>query len=155
MTIQLVSAFFVLFSFSTGLLNSPAPLTVLPAASDDLVTIEINPVGDELKFEQTEITVTAGQKVQLVFKNTSAAMPHNVVVLNSADAIERVGIAAMSAQDYIPDDEAILAYTPLAMPGNSVEVTFTAPSTPGDYPYICTVPGHFYMMKGIMKVTAP
>ena len=41
------------------------------------------------------------------------------------------------------------------MPGNSVEVTFTAPSTPGDYPYICTVPGHFYMMKGIMKVTAP
>ena len=85
------------------------------------MAIEINPVGDELKFEQTQITVTAGQKVQLVFKNTSSAMPHNVVVLNSADAIERVGIAAMSAQDYIPDDEAILAYTPLAMPGRSAQ----------------------------------
>jgi azurin len=30
---------------------------------------------------------------------------------------------------------------------------FFAPDEPGDYPYICTFPGHWRVMKGVMKVT--
>ena len=38
-------------------------------------------------------------------------------------------------------------------PGESVEVTFTAPDTPGDRPYICTFPGHYVGgMKGTLIV---
>ena len=47
----------------------------------------------------------------------------------------------------------MLAYTPLATDhGGTSEVTFTAPATPGGYPYICTVPGHYLKMKGTLVV---
>ena len=119
----------------------------------------VRPDGNQLAFADTEFTVKAGEEVTLVFENTatSEAMSHNVLVLTSADAIDRVGQAAMAAgadKEYVPEDEAVLAATALAGPGETVEVTFTAPSTPGEYPYICTFAGHYMMMKGVMKVTA-
>ena len=46
----------------------------------------------------------------------------------------------------------MLVHMPLAKPGESSEVTFTAPE-PGKYPYICTVPGHYMMMKGVLTIT--
>lgn len=116
--------------------------------------IVIEPDGNKMAFATTEITVKAGQEVRLVFDNTatSPAMKHNVVIVEAADDIQRVGQAAMSEQDYVPDDDAIVAYTPLADPGEKVEVTFTAPDTPGDRPFICTFPGHYMSMQGIMRV---
>ncbi len=48
---------------------------------------------------------------------------------------------------------AILAHTPMSTPGETVQVTFTAPSEPGTYRYICTYPGHYVMMQGTMTVT--
>lgn len=127
------------------------------AASDEVL---IQPVGDQMEFEQTSFTVEAGQEVTIVFENlaTSQAMQHNVVVLNSDDDadVNRVGQAALEAgeaNEYIPEDDAILAYTPLAQPGETVRVTFTAPSEPGTYRYICTFPGHYMVMQGTMTVT--
>ena len=120
--------------------------------------LTITPVGNEMRFEQTEFTVQPGQTVRITFNNTAdnPAMSHNVVVLRSADVINAVGQAAMGASetDYIPaarqDD--IIAYSSMAAPGETVEVTFTAPSTAGDYPFICTFPGHYMTMKGTMHV---
>jgi azurin len=34
----------------------------------------------------------------------------------------------------------------------TADVTFTAPAK-GTYPYICTFPGHYQTMKGVMTVT--
>lgn len=140
-----------------GALLVPASNSTFATADDPGVkTITITPKGNQMKFEQTNIAVQAGQTVKLTFENTasSAAMQHNVVVLNSADdaAIKRVGKAAMSASNYVPDDPAVLAATDLAKPGETVVVTFTAPETPGEYSYICTFPGHYAMMQGIMTV---
>ena len=122
--------------------------------------ITITPVGNEMKFEETEFTVQPGQKVTLVFKNTatSPSMQHNVVVLNSNDDADakRVGEEGMKAganNDYVPEDPAVLANTPIAPPGETVEVTFTAPSEPGTYRYICTFPGHWATMQGTMRVS--
>lgn len=122
--------------------------------------IVITPEGNEMLFEQTEFTVEAGQTVNLVFENTatSPAMVHNVVILTSDDDddVNRVGQSAVEAgadAEYIPEDDAILAYTELAEPGETVSVTFTAPSTPGRYRFICTYPGHYMMMQGTMIVT--
>ncbi|MCH8962102.1 MAG: hypothetical protein IH820_12455 [Bacteroidetes bacterium] len=33
-------------------------------------------------------------------------------------------------------------------------LTFTAPTEPGDYPYVCTFPGHWRTMQGVMQVVA-
>lgn len=148
--------------------SATAPSTTAPgsAAATDMDpsgtvengvrTITITPVGDQMLFEQTEIAVQAGEQVRIVFENTatSAAMQHNVVLLNDEDAINRVGQAALeaSASDYVPEDDAIIAATSLAQPGETVEVTFTAPDAPGSYVYICTFPGHYLMMQGTMHV---
>ena len=49
------------------------------------------------------------------------------------------------ATDYIPPEmkDQVLAANTLAGPGETVEVTFKVPSAAGNYPYICTFPGHF------------
>lgn len=121
-------------------------------------TVEIRPAGNEMRYETTEFSVTAGQQVRLVFVNTatSAAMHHNVVILTDPGAVDRVGTAAIaaSATDYIPEDDAVFAHTAVAAPGETVEVTFTAPTEPGDYTFICTYPGHYLLMQGTMRVTA-
>jgi azurin len=112
-----------------------------------------------MKFRETEFTVAPGQTIKLVFENTatSPSMSHNVIVLNSTkDAIfRRVGEAGMSAgssNDYVPEDDAIIAHTAIAAPGETVSVTFTVPKEPGDYGYVCTFPGHWATMQGTMHV---
>jgi azurin len=113
-----------------------------------------------MKYEQTEFTVPAGEEITITFENTatSPAMQHNVVVLNTDDdsVVNRVGQAGTAAADtdYVPDDDAVLAATAMSEPGETVSVTFTAPSEPGDYRYICTFPGHYTVMQGTMTVTA-
>lgn len=130
------------------------------AASEAVTEMTITPVGNQMKFEQTEFTVPAGAEITLTFKNTasSPAMKHNVVLLTTADGsvVTRVGQAGTQAADkgYVPDDDAVLAHTSLADPGESVSVTFTAPSEPGTHKYICTFPGHYATMQGTMRVVA-
>lgn len=123
-------------------------------------TVTISPVGDEMRYAETEFTVTAGQEIRLVMDNvaTSVAMQHNVVVLVLGADVNAFGQAAMSAADtdYIPSAMAdqVVAHTPMSQPGQSTEVTFTAPTAPGDYTFICTFPGHFTVMQGVMHVVA-
>jgi len=124
-------------------------------------TITLQPKGNQMKFKQTEFTVAPGETIELVFENTatSPSMQHNVLVLNSSeDAVfERVGEAGMSAgstNDYVPEDDAILAHTPIAPPGETVSVTFTVPEETGEYGYLCTFPGHWATMQGTMSVEA-
>ena len=126
------------------------------ASGDEIV---LRPVGNEMRYAETEFSVQSGQEVTVVFENTATtpAMQHNVVILNSDDdaVVNRVGQAALTAgadAEYIPEDEAILAHTPLAQPGETVRVTFTAPTEPGTYRYICTFPGHYMLMQGTMTV---
>ena len=45
----------------------------------------------------------------------------------------------------------VIAATKLLGPGESETISFTAPE-PGDYQFVCSFPGHFAMMRGIMVV---
>ncbi len=150
---------FLIFSISFLAVLTLTAFTADPFAAPetDPVEVVIRSVGNELRFDTTAFAVEAGQEVRLIFNNeaTVQGLAHNVVILTDAEAIDRVGMAAMSAaaNDYIPEDAAVLFYTPLAQPGETVEVTFTAPSEPGEYPFICTFPGHYVLMRGVMKVT--
>jgi azurin len=129
-------------------------------ASKAVTEVTITPVGNQMKFEQTEFTVPAGEEITVTFKNTatSSAMKHNVVLLTTDEGsvVTRVGQAGTQAADneYIPDDAAVLAATGLADPGETVSVTFTAPSEPGSYRYLCTFPGHYATMQGTMTVVS-
>ena len=126
------------------------------AEDDPIKTVTITPEGNQMAFAQTQLSVQPGQRVKIVFKNTasSPAMQHNLVVLNTAkkDVVRRVGQAALSADNYVPDDPAVLAATDVAKPGETTSVTFTAPETPGEYTYVCTFPGHYVSMQGTLVV---
>jgi len=123
-------------------------------------TVTLHPQGNQMKFEETEFTVPAGEKVTLVFENTasSPSMQHNVVILNESPGQEiyqkigQAGAKAGASEEYVPDDPAILAHTPISKPGETVSVSFTTPSEPGDYGYVCTYPGHWATMQGTMHV---
>ena len=117
-----------------------------------------------MQFNTKTVEVTAGEKVSLTFKHIGqlpkAAMGHNVVVLKAGTAVPAFATKAMqaAATEYIPQDEEskklIVANTKLLGGGESQTITFTAPAEAGDYPYICTFPGHFALMQGVLKVKA-
>lgn len=128
--------------------------TVL-SACDSTTELNLNTVGDTMAYEQTSLEATAGQKVKLTFKNngTQPAMQHDFILVKAGtDAeVSTAGLTAGAAKDYIPDSPNILAHTKLLKPGESDTITFTAPAA-GDYPYICTFPGHYPLMKGVLHV---
>ncbi len=132
---------------------TPKPKTAAQAPTVDRV---IASVANQMKFDKTKLTVKTGEKVHLVFHNnaTLAVLPHNWVLVKSGTQakVAAAGLKKGKAAGYIAPGPDILAATPLAEPGKSVSVTFTAPA-PGTYPYICTVPGHYVVMNGQLVVT--
>ena len=114
-------------------------------------------VKNAMRYEVRRVQAPAGATVRLVMDNTtttSPAMVHNVVVLSDERAIERVGMAAASVADNVPDDPAVRFHTPLTRPGQRSAVVFTMPP-PGEYPFICTYPGHWATMQGTLVSTDP
>jgi azurin/glucose/arabinose dehydrogenase len=111
-----------------------------------------------LKFDQTQLTVKAGAKVRFIFRNGDD-MLHNFVLCAPGKGQE-IGAAALSlgvdgtAKNFVPDSPDVLFHTALVQPETSDTIYFTAPTTPGDYDYICSFPGHSALMKGILRVTA-
>ncbi|MEO6002363.1 MAG: DUF6797 domain-containing protein [Opitutus sp.] len=124
--------------------------------SDNRRVVELRSTGIQLSYDVTEIHAKPGERLALHFQNQSD-MVHNVVVVRSEEDINPVGIAAMgaNAKEFIPQDklDRIVGYTQLAVPGETVVLEFTVPSTAGVYPYVCTVSGHFTLMQGRIIVT--
>lgn len=128
------------------------------AQTGESVTINIKVVKDIMQFDKKEITVAAGQKVILVLDNPDG-MQHNLVIIRPG-TLEKVGAAAdVMARDpkgaekhYVPQMPEVLHATKLVGTGESVVLEFVAPSSPGDYPYVCTFPGHWRGMNGVLKV---
>ncbi len=107
------------------------------------------------------ITVQPGEEIRIVLETRSqlpaTAMAHNWVLLTTdTDPAEFVQAAIQAkANDYIPPEQSgqVLAKTGLAAGGETTEVVFTAPETPGEYEYVCTFPGHFSAgMRGTLVV---
>ena len=84
-------------------------------------------------------------------------MGHNLVVLKKGISAIAFGQKALgagaNATNALPDSVKIdvIAATKLLGPAESETISFTAPE-PGDYEYVCTFPGHFAMMRGVMNV---
>jgi azurin len=120
--------------------------------------LEITAVEGAMRFDVEEFTVEPGREVEIVFRNPDV-MPHNVVVTAPGSA-EKVGRAADAmaadadayARNFVPDVPEVLFATPLVSPAERVTLSFQAPDAPGEYPFICSFPGHWITMRGVMKV---
>ena len=126
------------------------------AAPAQTVEIQLASVANMMAYDKTKLSVPTGASVHLTLKNSATldVLPHNwVLVKPGTEAkVAAAGLAKAQATGYVVPGDDVLAYTPLTPPGKSSDVTFTVPA-PGDYPYICTYPGHYIMMKGVLTVT--
>ena len=123
--------------------------------------VEVKISGNDLmQYDKKAFTVESGQKVKLTFKNAGnlpkAAMGHNVVILKKGVNKVTYAISAITAgpaAGYLPaaNKKDVLANTKLLGPGEEESIIFTAPA-PGNYDYLCTFPGHWQLMRGVMKV---
>ena len=125
-----------------------------------VMLVEVSTIPERMLFTKTEFTVAPGQAVKLVFTNPDVT-PHNLVIVSPGSSAE-VGMAANEMarspdgvkKQFIPSSSKILHHTRMLDEGTSDVLRFSAPSEPGDYPYICTFPGHWIIMKGVMHVVA-
>jgi glucose/arabinose dehydrogenase/azurin len=140
--------------------DTPALLAFAAAwekANADLGSaLRIQAVPNQMKFAPVELRAKAGAKLRIVFENPDL-MAHNFL-LCAPDSAEEIGALADAmalqpdglAKQYIPASPKVLHATPLVQPTQKAELTFTAPAEPGRYPYLCTFPGHWRVMRGVL-----
>lgn len=135
---------------------TPKRVTKMPQdwkAPDKTIVIGTLP---GLKFDQSSVTVKAGSKVKLTFKNTDDMM-HNLVIVMPGTATSvgeqalNLGVQA-SKLNYVPDSKNVLFHTKVLSANTSETIYFTAPLKPGKYTYVCTYPGHYLIMQGTLEV---
>ena len=130
------------------------------AQSDEVRTITV--VGqDNMQFSKTLIEAEPGETIKIVLDVKSnmpkAAMAHNIAVVDLGVNVEDFVLASMAEPDneYIAPSYAddVIATTEMIGGGETSTIEFTVPTTPGDYEYVCTFPGHYFGgMKGILRV---
>ena len=129
----------------------PKTPTTLPPSSD----LEINTLGDQLKYDRDFMSASAGSPIVVTYTNNSSVFQHNWVLVRAGtkDEVARDGGTAGLENNYIPpnDDRIIAFITPLVEPGEVGEVRFEAPA-PGTYEFVCTFPGHNATKFGTFEV---
>jgi uncharacterized cupredoxin-like copper-binding protein len=112
------------------------------SASDTSIKVEFR----FSRFTQNVITVPAGTPISVTLVNTDP-IEHEWIV-GTEDVHERHRTGTDPYHDAVPNEVTVPALTT-----RKTTVRFDAP---GDYPFICHLPGHeAYGMKGILRVSAP
>ena len=125
------------------------------AIKGEKFSIVISCIKEKLMYDVKEFTTRTGQRVTVNFKNSDFP-PHNLLFVKPGEA-DQVAILAAAlgaegfAKQFRPDTDKILWGSTMLEQGQEAVIKFIAPA-PGDYPYICTFPGHHILMRGIMHV---
>lgn len=146
-------------------IKEPKP-TVAEAKFDaqkNLREVKISCLEERMLFDVKHFMVEPGQPLKIVFTNPDAT-DHNFVIVKP-DALADVGMAANEMakdptnadSDFIPREkmDLIIQNTPMIGPTRSAQIAvlrFHAPKEEGIYPYVCTFPGHWVVMNGVMVV---
>lgn len=120
------------------------------------ITIQIGTLPG-LRYDMKRFDVRPGDKVKLVFSNQDT-MLHNLVIVTPGSRVEIISAALTLGakaieKHYVPDSPKVLWATDVVASGESFTLEFTAPSETGEYPYVCTYPGHGFLMYGTMRVS--
>ena len=114
-----------------------------------------------MKYSVTKIEAKPGQKVVVELTNEGnlpkVAMGHNWILLKAGSDPLAYATAGMKAkaENYQPQSLAheVLTSISLLGPKESGRTSFTAPSNPGSYPFLCSFPAHYQTgMRGVLIV---
>ena len=124
------------------------------------VKVEVT-VNDQIRYSSKKLEGKVGVPMEITLKHIGkipkASMSHNLVILKPGSMVAMISAKCGQAKDnnYIATDAetkaAILAFAPQLGPGESHVIKFT-PKEAGEYPFLCTFPGHFGEMNGIISV---
>src|SRR5882762_8396428 len=137
------------------LLTFPVQAMVSPPV-DSVTTVLLSAIPG-LQYDIVQFKVKPGARVKVFLTNTDD-MSHNLVftkpgarllLVNAALKLEEKG----PMMNYIPGSSDVLWTIPVLSPGQVKSIAFTAPNSQGAYPYVCTFPGHGFVMYGVMYVT--
>ncbi|MBP7140556.1 MAG: azurin [Opitutaceae bacterium] len=138
--------------------SSAAPAPAAASQGPRVINIDAS---DTMKFSVTRIEATPGESLKVALHNKGTlpkeAMGHNWVLLKAGTdplAFCQAAVAA-KATDYVPAAEAskVIVHTKLLGPKQVDEVSFKAPTEPGEYPFVCSFPAHAMSgMKGVLVV---
>jgi uncharacterized protein len=125
------------------------------------VAFNLNTINQKMAYDKTLLRAEAGQTIEIRLNNADQ-MPHNLVVIQpgSLPNFGKVVDAFLKHPDaakmnYVPNSRYVLAATDMLEPGASGTIIFELPDVPGRYPFVCTFPGHWQMMRGEILVSAP
>ncbi len=130
------------------------PWDFLQAQPDTTVRIKAIP---GMQYDQVRIKVRPRAKVKLVLSNIDD-MSHNLVITKPGARIKVVEEGMALAErgpemDFVPSIPEVQWSIPVLAPGEEASVIFTAPAQETVLPYVCTFPGHGYLMYGAIYVT--
>ncbi len=136
-----------------------AAMVLAPTLFAASSVIEIGTLHGKLRYDIELFEVRPGVEVTLILRNADE-MQHNLVIcrpganvtMKVAQKAWALGAEAVNRQ-FVPEMPEVLFHTRVADPGKEASITFTTPTTKDDYPYVCTLPGHAFTMKGVMRVT--
>ncbi|HEY6564025.1 MAG TPA: c-type cytochrome, partial [Pirellulaceae bacterium] len=126
----------------------------------DVPRIEVTALPQRMAYGPSRIAARANRALEIVFRNDDE-MPHNWV-LGHPGSLAALGAAADAlaadpegpARGYLPSGDNILAASPMLEPRHTASVVIHLPKGAADYPYLCTYPGHWRRMVGVLR-TAP
>lgn len=150
-----VPAFAVLLSQSS-ILPGAKPGANSGQTIDAVDKVAVAVIPNAVRFDTVRFEVHAGGSVELTFQN-GCVIPHNLVILRPGSessvfaAVEALGAEGME-KGFVPDSPAVIVASKLLLSGQKQTLLFRAPEAPGEYPYVCTFPGHWFTMKGVMGV---
>jgi len=126
--------------------------------------IVISTLQAAMKYDVRSFSVKPNAKVKLTFKNPDD-LPHNLIICTPGkskggdkgkeviDAVLKLGEKGVE-QNWEPRGHPrILHSSGMVQPKKETVIWFRAPKKEGSYPYICTFPGHFELMNGMMAVS--
>ncbi|MEM7011821.1 MAG: PA14 domain-containing protein [Verrucomicrobiota bacterium] len=126
-------------------------------------TLEFNTLLGQMKYSISEFEAEPGAKIKIVLDNTDD-LQHNLVFLKPDDddkdgqkfALEcwNLGEKGIELGWVPPNHSRVLAASTLLDPHADEDIYLQLPDETGEYPYICTVPGHSLMMRGVIKVNS-
>jgi len=110
-----------------------------------------------MKYDTSELQVQPGAKVTIHFENGDD-LPHNLCFCDRGTDVVALAMKQMEKpeealkRNWLPDDKRVWAHSRLLNPHEKDTITFIAPEKPGQYPYVCTFPGHAMTMQGALRV---
>ncbi len=92
----------------------------------------------DFSYTPKDVSILAGKEITLNITN-DGKVEHEFVIMKPGMTV---------GDDFGPEDEENIYWEVEAKPGETKQVTFTAPTEPGVYQVVCGTPGHFMAGMG-------